>query len=313
MVNLFRAQMPRPLVGVGHSFGGSCLVNLALLHPRLLSSLVLLDAVVSRFASGPQALEGGPIAMSAFRRDVWPSREEAVASFRRNRFYAAWDPRVLEAWVRYGLREVAPPSSETTDDAAGQQPLREEGRAAVTLATSKHQECFTFLRPSWGAYEADGATLLPGWRRTVPDLDPSLDARAFRTYPFYRPEGPDALSRLPVLRPPVLWVFGTKSFVSPEKLRREKMALTGTGVGGSGGAAEGRVKEVLMDVGHLIPMEMPREAAEVAAGWLAEAVDEWRRDQDEYDAWRTKTREERQTLDDEWFKRLRPGWTKPKM
>jgi pimeloyl-ACP methyl ester carboxylesterase len=46
MINTFRSEMPQPIAGLGHSFGATMLVNLAFLHPRLLSTVVLLDPVI---------------------------------------------------------------------------------------------------------------------------------------------------------------------------------------------------------------------------------------------------------------------------
>ena len=310
LTNTFRAEMPRPLVGIGHSFGASILVALSLLHPRLLSSLVLFDAVVSRFASSPGPFQTGPIAMSAFRRDLWPGgREAARKAFERNRdYYGAWDGRVLDAWLRFGLREAPtrlyPAAAGNGDDDA-------PPKGAVTLTTTKHQECFTFLRPSWPGYDATGTAIVD--RSKVVDLDPVLAAADYPTFPFYRPEGPGVLMQLPHVRPGVLWVFGTRSFVSPERLRREKMETTGVGVGGSGGVAAGKVKQVLMDVGHLIPMERPRECAEHAARWLQEVgLEEWRREEREYEEWKRGSTEDKERLNDEWLKRLRRKGPAPK-
>ncbi|KAI0543193.1 hypothetical protein GGR58DRAFT_451075 [Xylaria digitata] len=48
MTNVFRAEMPRPIIGIGHSFGGSILTCLSLIHARLFSTLILLDPVIHR-------------------------------------------------------------------------------------------------------------------------------------------------------------------------------------------------------------------------------------------------------------------------
>lgn len=301
--------MPRPLVGIGHSFGGSILVALSLLHPRLLTSLVLLDSVVSRFASNASStFDTGPIAMSAFRRDVWPGgREEAREAFAKNtKYYGAWDPRVFEAWLRFGLREM-PTRLYPDKDADGTAEKGSASAVAVTLTTTKHQECFTFLRPSWPGYDSTGTVIVD--RTKVPDLDPALAAANFPTYPFYRPEPPALLAQLPHVRPGVLWVNGLRSQVSPEWLRRERTATTGVGAGGSGGIAAGRVKEVSLDVGHLIPMERPTECADLAAQWIRDdALVQWRREEDELSRWRAKSTEEKERLTDDclrWLRRRR--------
>jgi pimeloyl-ACP methyl ester carboxylesterase len=81
MINHFRAEMPMPIAAVGHSLGANIMVNLAFIHPRLLSTVVLLDPVIQKHAS---SAEGPNVAQqSTFRRDLWPSRADAEAAFRK--------------------------------------------------------------------------------------------------------------------------------------------------------------------------------------------------------------------------------------
>ena len=104
MVNHFREHMKRPLIGIGHSMGGNNLVNLSIMHPRLFTSLILIDPVIARTPSAQGNF--APARLSAKRRDRWPSREAAAASFKRSKFYQTWDPRVLDLWIKYGLRNL---------------------------------------------------------------------------------------------------------------------------------------------------------------------------------------------------------------
>ncbi|KAF9876217.1 hypothetical protein CkaCkLH20_06160 [Colletotrichum karsti] len=287
VVNTLRP--PRPLFGVGHSFGGNSIVNLALANPRLLSAVVLLDPVISKWSSNARgSIAASPAAASAYRRDLWPSRAEARAAFQKSPFYRAWDPRVFDAWVDNGLRDV--PTQ-----------LYPQGKG-VTLTTTKHQEVFTYFRPSWDAYDKTGrAVVRPD---LVPDLDQSLNERYY-TFPVYRSEGASTLARLPHLRPGALYVFGGTSDLSTPELREEKMRLTGTGPGGSGGVARGRVKEVtLPEAGHLFPMEIPGLSAKLTAEWIVKGLGEWRREQDEYERWSKLSVQEKTTLTDEWMKRI---------
>src|ERR1700712_3676084 len=111
--------MKRPLFGIGHSMGGTHLANLSLIHPSLFEGLILVDPVITRFLQND-----GPIGakLSTVRRDRWPSRQIAAESFKKSRFYQAWDPRVLELWNQHGLRDLptrlypdVPPSVEPFD------------------------------------------------------------------------------------------------------------------------------------------------------------------------------------------------------
>ncbi|KAL2140778.1 hypothetical protein VTI28DRAFT_3253 [Corynascus sepedonium] len=287
LINQKRDEMPHPLVGIGHSMGGAQLTLLALGNPRLLHSLVLIDPVIQTAITGIE-----PAAASTRRRDLWDSRAAAAAKFRQSKFYQTWDPRVLDLWVRHGLRDLPtalypqPPSSSGKPKG---------GDGPVTLTTTKHQEVFTFLRPT---YRGAGTDLR--------DRDPNLEGA--QKYPsFYRPEPPHAFLRLPELRPGVLYVFGGKSDMSTPEARRIKMERTGTGVGGSGGAAAGRVREEVLDCGHLVAMERVSECAEAVAGFLKGEVALWQREAKEAEEERSSRRERGgiAKIDERWNSELK--------
>lgn len=276
MVNVFRAQIPRPIIGVGHSMGGCQLANLSLLHPRLFETLILIDPVIQPKMSITGNI--GPAAASARRRERWPSRAEALKSFQKSKFYQAWDTRVLHRWVQYGLRDV--PTAVFPDAKAPE----------VTLTTTKHQEVMTFLRPNFPAQpgdtepsSADFTTNNPKLnRRTHADLTPQAEPQA----PFYRGESAIVFNQLPAIRPSVFYIFGSESSLTNPAIIEEKVAMTGVGVGGSGGRAEGRVESVtVQDAGHLIPMEKVQESAEHIGTWVQKEMVRYR-------DWERKTEEE---------------------
>src|SRR5690606_27690140 len=121
-----------------------------------------------------------------------------------------------------------------------------------TLATTKHMECFTYFRP----------LLADGGAAAAEDVDPILLRSGTA---LYRPEVSATAHRLPELRPSTLYLFGGDSDVNPPAVRREKLELTGTGVGGSGGVKAGRVAAAtLAGHGHLVALEAP--------GWCAEEI-----------------------------------------
>ena len=298
MINHFRKEMSRPLVGVGHSMGGLHLVKLAYLHPRLMTSLVLIDPVIQAdFPSSPDRWRFANPQASAFRRDQWPTRAEAALSFKKSKFYQSWDPRVLDLWFKYGLRSLPAVVSPKEND--GSVPS-ENDEGPVTLMTTKHQEVFTFVRPNFDGVDANGKPTVN--RRTHPDLD----LEAPDVYPFYRPEPPAVVSDLARLRPGALYIFGGQSQLSYPDSRKQKMELTGTGVGGSGGAQADRVREVMIeDVGHLIPMEAVTRCAAAAGEWLTGEIKRWRVEEAEFNReWEAKERTTRYTLTEEWKKNL---------
>ena len=267
--------------------------NLALIHPRLLTSLVLLDPVIQQhlLPSIPQG--GSPAAASTFRRDLWPSRRAAAESFRKSKFYQAWDERVLDRWLQYGLRDV--PTAIYPDDWAVS-----DGEKPVTLTTTKHQEVFTFLRPTFsGKHEPEKDAID---KLIHADFDTSFS----NAYPFYRPEPVRTFQNLPYVRPSVLYIFGALSHLSPPEWRKEKMELTGSGIGGSGGVKEGRVKEVVLEEhGHLIAMEAVQACADATAAWLGPEMKRWREEEDRtMQGWSQKPRREKLVVSEEWKKRI---------
>lgn len=269
-------------------------VNLSLMHPRLLSTLILLDPVIQEASTGPPTTGGpSPVLASIFRKDLWPSRELAAASFGNNRFFQTWDNRVLEKWIEFGLRDLPTAIYPTVS-------TLQDGKRAVTLATPKHQEIFTFARPNFAGRDATGEPIIN--RITHVDWDPA-DTSA---YPFYRPEMSATFRNLPYLRPSVLYVFGGESYMSSPELRKRKMQYTGTGLGGSGGAVEGRVKEVVLEgIGHLVAMEAVGACAEAAAMWFDQETKRWREEEEVFQMkWSNKKKQEKFMVDEEWMKRI---------
>lgn len=98
--------------------------------------------------------------------------------------------------------------------------------------------------------------------------------------------------------------------MSAPLLRADKLAVTGTGVGGSGGAPKGRVKEVLMqDTGHLIPMEKVQETSEHVVQWLVPELGRWREaDEAEREEWRQVPKEAKARMSGEFVENMLGGW-----
>ncbi|RDA93536.1 hypothetical protein CP533_3970 [Ophiocordyceps camponoti-saundersi (nom. inval.)] len=278
LINQKLDDIRHPIVGIGHSMGATQLSLLSLSHPRLLDALVLIDPVI-QLGDGSKS----PAILSTKRRDIWPSKEAATAKFKESEFYKSWDERVLERWIEYGLR----PLPTELHPAQGQDDER------VTLTTTKHQELFTFLRPTYLG-------------KPTPDLDPD-QAKEMTKYPFYRPEPAYVYKHLPNLRPSTLYVFGEHSDMSTPELREEKMALTGTGVGGSGGQVEGRVQQITLGCGHLVPMEKVEECALAITDFLDDELARQRREglarQEDL---ANKSRAEQIQIDERWARWLKP-------
>ncbi|KAI1129368.1 Alpha/beta hydrolase family-domain-containing protein [Nemania abortiva] len=309
LTNVFRADMPRPIVGLGHSFGANILTHLSLLHPRLLTTLVLLDPTIVVFdparVTGPGV---SPARASTFRREVWPSREQAVESFKRSPFYQSWDPRVLDAWNKHSLRDLPTLLFPNSPDSSSSSNKPTTG-PGVTLRTTKHQEVLTFFRPLF-PYVITNPGPPRSWtvsKSGAPDYDPSLSSLppGAGAFDFYRSEGATPLKDLPRVRPSVLFVHGGTSDLSLPHLRAGHLSTCGTGPGGSGGAALGRVEGVVMEGrGHLFPMEVPGETAAHAARWIGREMARWRAEQADYEAWTRLPMREKMTMGQDFIDKV---------
>ena len=226
---------------------------LSLIHPRLFHSLALIEPVIQPdHPSGPNAA-----LFSSLRQDTWPSRKVAESSFRKSKAFKSWDSRALDQYLRYGVREtLAPHPGGSTASAS-----------PVTLTTPKQQEAWTYVRSNFPRLSDSKEA-----RLVAPDLSDENAARL-----FHRPEMVITYQNLPHLRPNVLWVFGTRSYINThETSRAEKVARTGTDIGGSGGAVVGRVESVTIAKGsHMLPFENIQECVSALAPWLERQIQDF--------------------------------------
>lgn len=275
--------MKRPIVGIAHSMGGNNLINLSIMHPRLFTSLVLIDPVIQKGPSN--SANYNPAVASTNRRDRWPNREAAAAAFKRSKFYQTWDSRVLDRWIEHGLRELPTllhpqiqagsktlPAVSVDPSTASVVPDK-NSETEVTLKTTKHQEVLSFLRANFPTPEFPDPENEPN-----PHTHQDVPLTVGPNSPFYRPEPVSTFAKLPFVRPSVLYVFGDKSEMSHPDFIAEKLAATGVGVGGSGGVKQGRVAQVTFkDIGHLIPMEVTSQTADAAADWIVPELERFQR------------------------------------
>ncbi|RAK98073.1 alpha/beta hydrolase [Aspergillus ibericus CBS 121593] len=300
MINHFREQMPRPLVGIGHSFGGNIITNLAYLHPRLFTTLLLIDPAIQL---NPPPMGFGTDAPGAInytlrRKDVWPSREAAVRANRS--LFHGWDPRCVDLMARYGFRDLP---TRLYPDVAAIQARFDSSDTPVTLTTTKYQDLVAQIRENFSARNpTTGRIEIP--QATHADMDPPA---AF--IPLYRPEPRSTFFRLPSLRPSCLWVLGGATYLNLDEMRLA-IQTCGTGVGGSGGVPEGRVKEVtLPGLGHLMPFQNVGTVAEPCVAWLQDEMDRFRRMEREWEE--ARKGKSHLVVEENWYKVLRPLDVKP--
>ncbi|KAI2636730.1 Alpha/beta hydrolase family-domain-containing protein [Xylaria nigripes] len=320
LTNIFRAEMPRPIIGIGHSFGANILAHLSLLHPRLMTSIVMLDPTIlphDPVKSPPEDV--GPSQASAYRREVWPNRQDAAVSFERSPFYGAWDPRVLKAWNKHAIRDLPTPLFPTLPPSETKSNPTAPG---VTLRTTKHQEVFMYVRPLYPHITTPAPSTPSTYTYTVskagaPDFEYPDGVKLLpgqEPAPLYRSEGATIFRQLPHVRPSTLFIIGGSSPLSYPKLRAYRFANCGIGPGGSGGAKAGRVAEAVIEgKGHLFPMECPTETATHAAPWIKAEIARWRDEQAEFEAWTRQPMREKSTLSQEILDRIVPKTAKSKL
>lgn len=102
----------RPLALVGHSLGGQLSLMAAAHRPQQVRAVVQLDAPFIRgWRAGlvrAASLSGlvrriPPAKVAQQRREHWPDREQLAAHFRSKPLFQAWDPRVLDDYLREGF------------------------------------------------------------------------------------------------------------------------------------------------------------------------------------------------------------------
>ncbi|RKP27884.1 Alpha/Beta hydrolase protein [Syncephalis pseudoplumigaleata] len=98
----------KPLLGVGHSIGGACVLALEEDRPGTFERIISIDPVCNPFPMDDPAykeIAGAIVGRSAKRRAQWRSREEARESFLKRAFFKVWDKQVLALHLEHGLKE----------------------------------------------------------------------------------------------------------------------------------------------------------------------------------------------------------------
>ncbi|KAJ3928375.1 MAG: alpha/beta-hydrolase [Lentinula lateritia] len=125
----------RRLVGICHSVGAPALFLMHNLIPTYtFTSVIAIEPGISLKGNPETDMVSQMLnAWTWLRHDVWPSRKAAKMDLQANPLYGTWDPRVLDLYIRYGLREHRA--------AKYKQPFQFKG---VTTALTKEQEAATY-------------------------------------------------------------------------------------------------------------------------------------------------------------------------
>ncbi|CAG8135270.1 unnamed protein product [Penicillium olsonii] len=278
MANHFRDQMPQPIMGIGHSLGATQLIFASLMHPRLLSSIILLEPYV---AVTPRTTDERKLmTLATLRQDIWPSHTEAIQKARKA--FQAWDKRVFEKWTQFAYRSLPTaiyPSSQP---------------GSVTLATSKHQELMAYGYPRPRVHTP---VILGGKKVDQGAIDALPERQIYRTEPLL------AMKLIGHVAPSVLVVSGAGSSLYKDGSHENVARVAGTEFGGSGGMEVGRVRhEVIDEAGHTLPFEKIADTASVVASWVGKDMRQWREDDDRVRMeWGGLSLKEKTTFSKEWL------------
>lgn len=266
-----------------------CRANLALIHPRLFHSLVLIEPVIQNcHPAGPNAA-----LFTSLRQEKWESRAKAEAQIRKNPLFKSMDPRILRAYLTYGLRDT------------------EDG--GVRLATPRAQEAWSYVRSNFQPLPGDTSTAEARSRERLlspnlsPGSEPSMEV-------FMREESLHVYESLPHLRPRALFIYGASSHINVETMREKHISRTGTGRGGNGGVADGGVEMKIIDnASHLVVFEKPVEIARDISEWVGKEVVRWKEEKEFFATFESgKSKNDGKELSDKWIASVKKGASIPR-
>ena len=104
--------VPQIALGLGHSFGGTCMLTAASRRPELFERIAVFDPVILPRAGDftgwrPPANAPHPSAGIARKRaHVFASRDAVREKWRAKGTFGDWDPRALELYLRYAFADL---------------------------------------------------------------------------------------------------------------------------------------------------------------------------------------------------------------
>lgn len=278
MMNHFKKEMLRPIVGLAHSMGANQLAYLSHWHPRLFDSLAFIEAGLDP-DYGKNLIF--PWTMLLLRQKAaCPTQKAAESDIIKRHNAKTWDRRVLSRLVTHGIYQV-------------------EGCTEWRPTTPKDQIAALVMRfdPNQTGLGPQGMQdVSEELREHFPDRDPA----ACNNGMFYNVARKVGWDLIPYLRPRVLYINGSNSPVFGCPVTRDERAkLTGTGVGGNGGMAIGAVQQVVIEGGEhtmVFDKDIDKVADEVAS-WIGKETNRWRCGRaSRLEEWKSKSLEEKQTV-----------------
>ncbi|OJJ05336.1 hypothetical protein ASPVEDRAFT_86691 [Aspergillus versicolor CBS 583.65] len=114
----------RPLIGIGHSFGGGTLAHASLMQPLRFDATILVEPVLFQMREQTAAISRQALK----RRDTWENLEETYTAISGSKGFSDWTTDQRERYAVYATRD-------RTSDCG----------VVRTLKTTKEQESATYL------------------------------------------------------------------------------------------------------------------------------------------------------------------------
>ena len=290
MVNVFRKQMRRPIIAIGHSAGATQAVMSAHYHPRLFEAIIMIDPPMTMTLA---ETAGAMIKYALNKPSTFNTREAAADFVRKDPFFSKWEPEPLQRYIDHAFHEsptILRPDPNKTKPLTS---MHSEIRGMVRLNVDN-------IKPNKSFSDVE--------RYNYPDI--SLQSPLIG--PIYNPQTREAYANLKTLRPAALYILGRGSKIVPDDERDHRTSITGIDVGGSGGEAAGNVTAVTIPGGHFLPQVNVMGTAEAAANWIVGWMGRFRKTEELFaSTYAQKTKREKQMMDGEVERILRKWDGKP--
>ncbi|KAJ3324696.1 hypothetical protein HDU93_002726 [Gonapodya sp. JEL0774] len=143
------AQFPGcALLGVGHSFGGYCVLDVEVFHPGTFDRIIAVEPVIASDEGTVREIEvrdkrrNATADQAAKRKDVFVSREAVFASWSsQSGFFGRWNKESLRAYVDDGIIPLDRTGTMLSKETEEQDIVK---AVKWTLKTPKDQEAATF-------------------------------------------------------------------------------------------------------------------------------------------------------------------------
>jgi len=267
MITQFKHHFTHPLIAIGHSIGGLELIQLSLIHPTLFTSLILLDPVL---VSNPA--DGNAFALPAFtlkRPQILPSRDIARIGF--SNAFKRWDPRVLDLFMEYGLRDRK----------------NNDGKGEVEMIVGRYPELSGYIRTPH-MQGRDESTL----SKDMDDIE--WTRQIIRVY-----------ASMKTIAPSTLILAGGNSVTSRKEVREDWEKNYGSNDDfRNPGQRRNVVVDVIENGSHFFPFDDPKDVASRTGKWIESMVDEnsvFAKEKKSVREWRALKFEEKEQYIEGWM------------